>query len=108
MTTKKGLKRADETLEKLVGPYTFAMFMRSMRTTLDLSQVEMAKKLGISRQALCEIESGRTQVSLPTAAKYAQAGGFPVIVAVEANIQDQLRKMGIDCNVKLERRVRAR
>lgn len=103
-TNKNGLKRADDVLEKLVGPLTFAMFMRSMRTTRDLTQVEMAKKLCISRQALCEIESGRTHVELHTAAKYATLGGFSMLVAVEASICDQLRKAGISYNVKLEQR----
>lgn len=102
-TNKKDLKRARDVIEKLTGPYTFAMFMRSMRTTLDLSQIEMAKKLGISKQSLCDIENGRTLVSVVTAVKYARLGGLSEIVAVEACIQDQLKKAQMDYRVRLER-----
>lgn len=102
-TNKEGLKSARAVIEKLTGPYSFAMFMRSMRTTLDLSQTEMAKKLGISRQALCEIESGRALVSVASAVKYAKLGGLSKVVAVEACLQDQIRKAQMDYRVRLEK-----
>lgn len=98
MTTKL----ARTVLESMTGAYTFAMFMRSSRTTLDLSQVEMAKKLGITRSSLCDVEQGRVLVSAATAVKYAKKVGFSQLVALEACIQDQLRKAHLHYDVTLE------
>jgi DNA-binding XRE family transcriptional regulator len=99
MSTKK---EASQVLEKLYGPFTFATFMRGVRTTLDLTQVEMAKKLGISKAALCEIEKGRTLVSPQSAVRYAKKAGFSETVALEACLQDQLRKAKIKKRVRIE------
>ena len=76
--------------------------MLGIRTTLDLTQVEMAKRLGISKAALCEIEKGRTLVSPQAACKYAKKAGFSETVALEACFQDQLRKAKIKKRVKIE------
>jgi DNA-binding XRE family transcriptional regulator len=99
MTTKL----ARSVLESMTGPYTFAMFMRSARTTLDLSQVEMAKKLGITRSSLCDIEQGRVLVSAATAVKYAKKAGFSELVALEACLQDQITKAHLHYDVTLKR-----
>ena len=76
--------------------------MLGIRTTLELSQVEMAKKLGISKAALCEIEKGRTLVSPQAATRYAKKAGFSQTVALEACLQDQLRKANIKKRVRIE------
>ena len=76
--------------------------MLGIRTTLDLSQVEMAKRLKISKAALCEIEKGRTLVSPKAAVRYAKKAGFSQTVALEACLQDQLRKANIRKRVRIE------
>ena len=48
--------KALKSLEKRFGPITFGGFLRSARTMKDLSQVEMAEFLGISKSTLCDIE----------------------------------------------------
>lgn len=96
------IKPASQVFEKLHGPFSFATFMLGVRTTLDLSQVQMAKKLGISKAALCEIEKGRTLVSPLAAVRYAKKAGFSETVALEACFQDQLRKANIKKRVKIE------
>jgi DNA-binding XRE family transcriptional regulator len=98
MTTKEATKA----FEKIHGPFTFATFMLGIRTTMNLSQVEMAKKLGISKAALCEIEKGRTLVSPHSAVRYAKKAGFSQTVALEACLQDQLRKANIKKRVRIE------
>lgn len=45
------IKEASQVFEKMRGSFTFADFMLGIRTTLDLTQVAMAKKLGISNAA---------------------------------------------------------
>ena len=96
------IKVANRVFEKALGPFTFATFMLGIRTTLDLSQVKMAKKLGISKAALCEIEKGRTFVSPQAAVRYAKKAGFSQTVAIEACLQDQLRKANIKKRVRIE------
>lgn len=84
------------------GPFSFATYMLGIRTTLDLTQVEMSKKLGISKAALCELEKGRTLVSPSSAVKYAKKAGFSITLALEACFQDQLRKASIKKRVRVE------
>lgn len=96
------IKEASSVFEKMRGPFTFAEFMLGIRTTLDLSQVAMAKKLGISKAALCEIEKGRTLVGPAAAVRYAKKAGFSETVALEACLQDQLRKANIKKRVRIE------
>lgn len=98
MTTKE----AKPILNKIHGPFSFSTFLLGIRTSLDLSQAGMAKKLGISKSALCEIEKGRTLVSPKAAVRYAKKAGFSEIVALEACLQDQLKKANIKVRVKLE------
>ena len=96
------IKPARKIFEKHHGPFSFATFMLGIRTTLDFSQVQMAKKLGISKAALCEIEKGRTHVSPEAAVRYAKKAGFSESLALEACFQDQLRKAKIKKRVRIE------
>ena len=96
------IKEANKVFEKAHGPFSFATFMLGARTTLGLTQVEMAHKLGISKAALCEIEKGRTFVSPEAAVRYAKKAGFSQTVALEACFQDQLRRAKIKKRVRIE------
>src|SRR5690348_15382089 len=98
MSTKK---RLVDVLEKIDGPFTFAKFLRGSRTTLDLSQAEMARKVGISRAMLCDIEKGRQLVSVALAIKIARKAGFSEKLAAQTCLQDQLRKAGVSWQVKI-------
>jgi DNA-binding XRE family transcriptional regulator len=96
------IKEARKVFEKLHGPFSFATFMVGARTTLGLTQVAMAKKLRISKAALCEIEKGRTLVSPLAASRYAKRAGFSETLALETCFQDQLRKANIKRRIKIE------
>ena len=61
-----------------------------------MAQVQMAKRLGIFKAALCEIEKGRSLVSPQAASRYAKKAGFSETVALEACFQDQLRQFQVD------------
>lgn len=57
MTTKKK-GSARKYLEKLRGePLTFGRMIKSMRQCDELTQVELAEKMGISKAYLCDIEN---------------------------------------------------
>lgn len=96
-----GNKRLIPLLEKEVGEMTFGMFLRVAREHLELSQVQMAKKLKVSRGTLCDIEKGRQLVSPSLAVKIARAAGLPETLAVRTCLQDQLNKANIKLKVAL-------
>jgi DNA-binding XRE family transcriptional regulator len=96
------IREARKALEKLDGPFTFATFILGIRTTMGLTQVDMARKLGISKAGLCEIEKGRTLVSAEAAVRYARKAGFSEALALESCFQDQLRRANIKKRVRIE------
>lgn len=104
MTTKdkyEDLTDARVYLEKKLGPFTFAMFTRAMRTNKDMTQKEFAKFLGMAPGTLCDIEKGRQLVSPALAKKIAKKLKMPEKLAVQASLQDQLRKAKIKYTVEL-------
>ena len=88
-------------LEKEFGPLSFSSFMRVARSSLGLTQVEMAKKLKIAAGTLCDIEKGRQLVSLRLAKKIAMLAGLSVPLAIEAAVQDQLKKAGLTYKIRI-------
>jgi putative transcriptional regulator len=52
--------------------------LREQRTQRGMSQAEVAAALGVSRQTVISIESGRYLPSLPLAFKIARLFGLPV------------------------------
>ncbi len=99
MTTKR--KNLVEALEKDLGSLSFASFLRGARASKDLSQVQMAERLGIARSTLCDIEKGRHLVSPALAVKIARLCGLSEQTAVRAALQDQLAKAHIKLKVRL-------
>ena len=49
------------------------MNIKERREELDLSQKELAEKVGISQSFLCDIEQGRSKPRIDTALKIAEA-----------------------------------
>ena len=88
-------------LESEIGPLSFALFMRVARTALNLTQEEFGKKLGLSRANICDIEKGRHLVSTDLAVKVAKKAGLSEKLALQACLQDQVRKAGSEALVKV-------
>ena len=97
MTTKK----ASSLLKKDVGNLTFGMFLKSSRTSLDLTQVEMAKILKVTASVICDIEKGRQLVSPSLALKIAKKAKLSEKLAVKLCLQDQLNKVKIKMKVNI-------
>lgn len=95
-------KRLIPLLEKEVGPLTFGMFFRVARSSMELTQAEMARKLGLARGTVCDIEKGRQLVSPALAAKVAKKAGLSIQLAVQTCLQDQLNKHKIKMHVRVE------
>ena len=87
MSTKKK-SDAMQFLESLVGELTFGGLIEAMRQAEEMSQVDFAKKLGISKQHLCDIEKGRKFVSPERAAKFAKILGHSEKSFVALALQD--------------------
>ena len=100
MSTKKDVQQL---LEEYIGPITFGTFLVAARTSLDLTQVEMAKILGVSKSVVCDIEKGRQLVSPKLALKIARKAQLSEPVAVMLCLQDQLNRVNIKMTVSVEK-----
>ena len=101
MRTKKK-SDAMKFLEGLVGKLTFGGLIEAMRQAEEMSQVEFAAKLGISKQHLCDIEKGRKFVSPERAAKFARILGHSERSFVALALQDIVNQGGLKLKVNVE------
>ena len=69
---------------------TLGNLLLSLRQCEQMSQVDFAKQLGISRQNLCDIEHHRRFVSPKMAAEYADKLGYSKNQFVRLCLQDLL------------------
>ena len=58
--------------------------MRQLRSELNWSQADLAERLGVSRQTVNAIETGRYDPSLPLAVKIAKVFERPIEAIFEA------------------------
>ena len=101
MTTK--FIKASDFFEKTgQKPLSLGRLLRAIRTSTDKTQVEMAAKLGISKQELCDIEKERKLVSIDRAVLFAKKLKHSEKMFVIYAIDDQLRRSGIKLKVTLD------
>ena len=98
MTIKYGVRE----IEKLIGKLTFARLLKSHRLGEGLSQVEMARVLGISKQSLNDLEKERTIPSISRAVEIAKLIGLSKALLVELAIQDQIRREKLNFIVSIK------
>ena len=90
-------------LEKLTGgPLTMSKLINAIRQGEEMSQVEFAKKLGISRSNLCDIERGRRFISSELAEKFAERLGESKEQFIRIALQDQLNRAGLKYFVNIK------
>jgi transcriptional regulator with XRE-family HTH domain len=105
MTTRKTKsKPAREALAATIAATTFGGLVRAMRETDQITQAELARRLGVSRQFLNAVELERSQVGLDFAKRVADALGYSPEPFAEVLIGEQLKKSGIDCEISLKPR----
>ena len=97
MNTKYGLKN----LEKDYGPLSLADLLILYRKDKDLTQTQMANKLGISKQKLCDFEKSRRLPSIKMVAKWAKKLKHPQKIWVQIALQDQLRRNKLKLKVSI-------
>ena len=74
----------------------------SVRVADEIPQAELARRVGISRANLCDIEKGRRSVTVKRAVQFARILGYSVNQFVAVAVEDQLRKAGLKVRVRLE------
>jgi len=84
------------------GPLSLGKFLQSIRLGEEMSQVEFADQLGISKSHLCDIEKGRKLVSPERAANYAKILRYSPEQFVRLALQDQVEKAGLKFKIKIE------
>jgi transcriptional regulator with XRE-family HTH domain len=95
-------KKSLNTLEKICGEkLTLSSLILSIRKGEEITQVSFAKKLGVSRQYLCDIEHNRRSVSPKMAEKFAKILGYSQEQFVRLCLQDLMAKEGIDMIVNV-------
>ncbi len=100
---KRKRSEAMKLLEEISGgPLTLGRAIESLRKVQELSQDECARKLGVSKSHLCDVEKGRKTVSPERAAKWARALGYPESVLVRLAIQGELDAAGLKYKVEIE------
>ena len=109
MITKKTNKKkrvkssAMKFLDSVAGvEFNFSGMLRSIREADEISQVDFATLLGISRQNLCDIEKNRKGVSPERAASFARTLGYPETVFVMLALQDEVDRGGLRLRVSVE------
>ncbi len=84
------------------GPLTFGRMLRSIRLGEEMNQTDFAKRLGVSKAHLCDIELGRRGVAPARAWGWGKKLGYSPEQFVELALEANLAKDGLRYKVKLE------
>lgn len=99
MSTRKKSKTMSF-LESLAGePLSLGAALLSIRLGEEMSQVEFARQLEISRSHLCDIEKKRKSVSPARAVKWARMLGYSEEQFVRLALQGLVEQAGLDMKV---------
>ena len=98
----KSTVSAKSYLESRFGALSLGALMEAIRQGEELSQVEFAAQLGISKSHLCDIEKLRKSVSPAKAASYAKILGYSEAQFVRLALQDLVTRNGLAYRVGLE------
>ena len=96
--SKEALKELDSILG---GTPTLGETISSLRKCEEITQVELAKRLGVSKQYLCDIENNRKTISIDKAISIANTLGQSKRLFVELAIQEMLNKNHLNYSISL-------
>jgi len=89
-------------IEKITGTkLTLGKLIWAIRQADDISQVEFATRLNVTRQHLCDIERERKVVSPKLAAQYAELLGYPKEQFIRLSLQDLVDRGGLNVQVEI-------
>lgn len=102
-TVNKKKSEALRVLEAVTGgPVTLGKLIESIRLGEEMTQPEFARRLGISKSHLNDIEKERKTVSPERAARFARRLAYSEKRFVKLAIQAQLDQSGLKFRVELE------
>jgi transcriptional regulator with XRE-family HTH domain len=101
MSTRKSA--AIRYLEQLTGgPLTLGRLLEAIRLGEEMTQPQFAKKLGLSKSHLNDIEKERKSVSPERAARFARALGYSEARFVKLALQDLVDRGGLHLQVEVK------
>lgn len=96
--TKKTLKEI-ENITKI--QLSLGKLIWAIRKADELSQIDFAAKLKISKQHLCDIEHDRKSISPRLASKYAEILGYSKEQFIRLSLQDLVDREGLNVQVEI-------
>jgi transcriptional regulator with XRE-family HTH domain len=98
----KMTKNTLRNIEKLIGTkLTLGKLIWAIRQADEISQVDFADRLEITKQHLCDIEHERKLVSPKLAAKYAEILGYSKEQFIRLSLQDLVDRAGLNVQVEV-------
>lgn len=101
-TESKETINALEATKDIWNEMTFGGLIHSLRISDEITQVELAKKIGVSKQFLSDVEHNRKDVGISFAKKISDALGYSIEPLIELLIRDQLRRQHLNYIVELK------
>lgn len=80
---------------------TFGGLVHSLRVSDEITQIDLAKRIGVSKQFLSDVEHNRKDVGIAFAKKVSESLGYSIEPLIELLIRDQLRRQHLDYIVEL-------
>lgn len=84
------------------GELTLGKFIWAIRACDEILPMDFAKKLGISKQHLCDLEHDRKSVSPQLAAHYAEILGYSKKQFIQLALQNIVDRAGLQVHIKVE------
>ena len=103
MITNKETYSSKDIVDEFLGDLTFGEFLESMRETDNMTQVELARRIGKSKQFISAIESGKANISFAMAKRLAEALDHFPEPFIEVLANEMLRRVGIIDKLKFEK-----
>jgi transcriptional regulator with XRE-family HTH domain len=94
---KRKSSKAQKSLERISGKaLNLNNLLLAIRQGEEMTQIEFAKLLGVSKQYLCDMEHGRRFASPKAAEQYAKKLGYSPQQFVRLWLQDLIEREGIN------------
>lgn len=105
MTIKANIHSVDaiEATKDIWNKMTFGGLIRSLRMSDEISQVELAKQLGVSKQFLSDVEHNRKDVGMAFAKKVSSVLGYSIEPLLELLIREQLKRQHLNYTVEIKK-----
>ncbi|HVE44751.1 MAG TPA: helix-turn-helix transcriptional regulator [Gammaproteobacteria bacterium] len=105
MTTKRYGRTVDalKATKHIGDKMTFGGLVRSLRMSDEISQVALAKKIGVSKQFLSDVEHNRKDIGISFAKRVASALGYPIEPLLELLIKQQLKRQRLHYTVEIKK-----